>query len=178
MATTTTSSSSSSATPLITSSSSSSSIPSSSLSSSSSSGKRGGVPFHHRPSFPAPVRATNTAASGKENATAVIPPGSVLIEVVQDRANRSVEIDKRKKYTGGPKIFYYYHYYYQILPPPPPTQRLLYLFSPPTNKNLPQTAFDAKTKKPAPRLTACGVYGLLRICHADCSCVMSCLCVC
>ncbi len=97
MATTTTSSSSSTTTPLNT-SSSSSSVPSSSLSSSSSSGsKRGGVPFHHRPSYPAPARATNTAVSGKENATAVIPPASGSVEGVQDRANRSVENTNRHK---------------------------------------------------------------------------------
>lgn len=80
-----------SSTPMITSSSSSSSsLPSSSMSSSSSSvSKRGGVPFHHRPSYPALVRA-NTVANGKENASAVLPPGSGSVEGVQDRANRSV----------------------------------------------------------------------------------------
>lgn len=83
-------------TPMITSSSSSTcSVPSSSLSSSSSSSasKRGGVPFHHRPSYPAP-RAT-TVSSGKENATNVLPPGSGPVEGVQDRANRSVDSSRK-----------------------------------------------------------------------------------
>lgn len=79
------------------SSSSSSSVPSSSSSSSSSSGKRGGgVPFHHRPSCPAPARA-HTAVAGvgqkllpDNNATAALTPGGLgSVDGVQDRVNRA-----------------------------------------------------------------------------------------
>lgn len=114
------------------SSSSSSSVPSSSSSSSSSSGKRGGgVPFHHRPSCPAPARA-HTAVAGvgqkllpDNNATAALTPGGLgSVDGVQDRVNRSVFImpqpTNEKKHTHSKTLLL-------LLPIPIPPSLLLLL---------------------------------------------------
>lgn len=112
------------ATMISSSSSSSSSVPSSSSSSSSSSGKRGGgVPFHHRPSCPAPARA-HTAVAGvgqkllpDNNATAALTPGGLgSVDGVQDRVNRSVFImpqPTNEKNIRTANYYYYYQYQYQ-----------------------------------------------------------------